>query len=251
MMLTLLIMLIIVIPAPVMLRHMLSGRNAYRGVLEGSLSAMTGVAALFLLYWIMTGETFFDTLNSALSRISVEDMNMNAYTLMGAKPLGADEMQLMLDNMKETTKLAIPGLLIIFCMIIAYVNYAVLSWALAKRVKRVSSLPPFRSFSLPKNSVIGSLVIYLLAYLTVDMGIIDQKLIMFNLEMLFTFVFSVQGLAVVFYFGYRKRIPKLVVAVIAGIFYLTWFGQTFLFFLGLVDVVFDIRKRFSQTNLKI
>jgi len=251
-MLTLIIFLLMIfIPVPVMLRHMLNGRNAYRGVLEGFLSAMTGVAAFFLIYWSITGVTFFDTINSVLNRIGVEDMNMNAYTLLGAEPLRPDEMQLMLDSMKETTKLAIPGLLIIFCMIIAYVNYASISWALGKSGKKIAALPPFRSFSLPKNSVIGSLIVYLLSYLAVDIGIIDKSLMMFNIEMLFTFIFSVQGLAVVFYFGHRKRIPKVIVAVIAGFLFLTWFGQSFLFIMGLLDVVLDIRKRFSQTNLKI
>lgn len=251
-MLTLIILLMMIfIPVPVMLRHMLNGRDAYRGVLEGSLSAITGVAAFFLIYWSMTGVTFFDTINSVLSRISVEDMNMDAYTMLGAKPLQPDEMQLMLDNMKETTKLAIPGLLIIFCMIIAYVTYASISWVLGKSGKKITALPPFRSFSLPKNIVIGSLIVYILSYLTVNMGIIDRSLMMYNLEMLFTFIFSIQGLAVIFYFGFRKRIPKVIVVVIAGIFFLTRLGQTFLFLLGLLDVVLDIRKRFSQTNLKI
>ncbi len=72
---------------------------------------------------------------------------------------------------------------------------------------------------LPKNIVIGSLIIFVLSYLTVDMGIIDRSLMMFNLEMLFTFIFSVQGLAVIFYFRSQKRIPKFIVAVISGIFY--------------------------------
>jgi uncharacterized protein YybS (DUF2232 family) len=81
------------------------------------------------------------------------------------------------------------------------------------------------------------------------MGIIDKSLMMFNLEMLFTFVFSIQGLAVIFYFGHSKKIPKLVLIIVSGIFILTWLGQTFLFLLGLTDVVLDIRKRFSQAGI--
>jgi uncharacterized protein YybS (DUF2232 family) len=81
------------------------------------------------------------------------------------------------------------------------------------------------------------------------MGIIDKSLIMFNLELLFTFVFSVQGLAVVFYFGFLKKIPKVVLLIVSGIFLFTWLGQTFLFLLGLTDVVLNIRKRFSMSNM--
>ena len=62
-----LFMVMIIMPIPAIMRYMLSGRNAYRGILEGSLSAMTGVAILFLIFWSMTGFTLFDALNSILN----------------------------------------------------------------------------------------------------------------------------------------------------------------------------------------
>lgn len=72
---------------------------------------------------------------------------------------------------------------------------------------------------------------------------------MYSLELLFTFIFSIQGLAVIFFFGYSKKIPKPVVLIVSGIFIFTWLGQTFLFLLGLTDLVLEIRKRYTQTNL--
>lgn len=249
---TLLILLIMIfIPIPVMMKYMLNGRNAYRGILEGSLSAMTGVALIFLIFWSMTGATFFEVLNSTLSQITVEDMNPNSYYIMGMKQMKPDAMQLALDNVKEATKLAVPGMIIVFCMVIAYLNYMVISWFVSKTGRKISTLPPFRAFSLPKNIVIGLLIIYLLSYITVNMGIIDKSLMMFNLQLLFSFVFFIQGLAVVFYFGHSKKISRVILIIISVIFVFTWLGQTFLFLLGLTDVVLDLRKRFSQTNLKI
>ncbi len=215
------------------------------------MSAMTGVALVFLMFWSMTGVTFFEVLNSSLNQISVEDMNLSSYYMMGLGDLEPDAMQLALDNVKEMTKLAFPSTIIVFCLVIAYLNYAVISWFVGKTGKKISTLPPFRFFSLPKNIVIGSLIIYLLSYITANMGIIDKSLMMFSLELLFTFVFSIQGLAVIFYLGYLKKIPKFMLLIVSGIFILTWLGQTFLFLLGLTDVILDIRKRFSQTNLKV
>jgi uncharacterized protein YybS (DUF2232 family) len=240
-----------IMPIPIMMRYMLTGRNAYRGILEGSLSAVTGVTLVFLIFWSVTGFTFFDVLDSTLKQISVENLILNSDYTMGVKQLQPDAMKLALDNAKEMTKLAVPGTLIICCMIVAYLNYGVISWAIHKSGRKISKLPPFRAFSLPKNIVIGALIIYILSYITINMGIIDKSLMMFNLELLFTFVFSIQGLAVVFYIGYSKRIPKLILVIISAVFFLTWLGQMFLFLLGLTDVVLDIRKRFSQTNLKI
>lgn len=239
----------IFMPIPIMMRYMLTGRNAYRGILEGSLSAVTGVALVFLMFWSMTGATFFEVLNSALNQIKIEDLDMSGYYAMGMKQLQPDAMQLALDNMKEMTKLALPGMLIVFSLVVAYLNYGFLSWFIGRTGRKISALPPFRTFSLPRNIIIGSLIVYLLSYISANMGIIDKNLIMFSLELLFTFVFSIQGLAVIFYFGYSKKIPRIVLVVVSAVFVFTWLGQTFLFLLGLIDIILDIRKRFSQTNL--
>jgi len=196
----------------------------------------------------MTGATFFDVLDATLDQIRVEDLNLNGYNLIGAERLEPDNMQLALDRMKEMTRTALPGTLIVFCLITAYLNYAILSWLIGKTGRKISALPPFRTFSLPKNIFIGALMIYLLSYITANMGIIDKNLIMFSMELLFTFVFSVQGLAVIFYFGYLKKIPGAVLFIISAVFLLTWIGQTILFLLGLVDAALDIRKRFAQTR---
>jgi uncharacterized protein YybS (DUF2232 family) len=230
---------------------MLAGRSAYRGILEGSFSAITGVTLVFLLFWAMTGVTFFEVLNSTLSQINVEDMNPSSYYMMGMKELEPDAMLRALESMKEMAKLAFPGTLIVFSLVIAYLNYAVISWFINKSGRKISALPPFRAFSLPKNILIGTVIIYLLSYITANMGIIDKDLLMFNLELLFTFIFSVQGLAVIFYFGHLKKIPKVILFIVSGIFMLTWIGQTFLFLLGLTDVVLNIRKRFARTNLNL
>jgi len=249
---TLLILgIMILLPIPVMMKYMLAGRSAYRGILEGSFSAITGVTLVFLLFWAMTGVTFFEVLNSTLSQINVEDMNPSSYYMMGMKELEPDAMLRALESMKEMAKLAFPGTLIVFSLVIAYLNYAVISWFINKSGRKISALPPFRAFSLPKNILIGTVIIYLLSYITANMGIIDKDLLMFNLELLFTFIFSVQGLAVIFYFGHLKKIPKVILFIVSGIFMLTWIGQTFLFLLGLTDVVLNIRKRFARTNLNL
>jgi len=242
------LLIIIFIPIPVMMKNMLSGRNAYRGILEGSMSAVTGVALVFLMFWSLTGVTFFEVLNSALNQININDMNLSSYYMMGINDLEPEAMELALDKIKEITKLAFPGTLIVFCLVIAYLNYAAISWMIKKSGRKISGLPPFRSFSLPKNIVIGALIVYLLSYITANMGIIDKDLIMFNLELLFTFIVSIQGLAVLFYFGQTKQIPKIVLYVISAVFLFTWLGQTFLFLLGLTDLVLDLRKRFSRTK---
>ncbi|MBR0598341.1 DUF2232 domain-containing protein [Sinanaerobacter chloroacetimidivorans] len=242
---------ILIVPIPVMIKYMLAGKSAYRGVLEGILSAMIAVSMVFLLFWAITGQTIFHAMETILNQISVSDMNlMQRYEMLGITNVDPAELQTTLDNVKETMMLAVPGSIILCASVFAYINYKIISWILRKSGKRAAMLPPFWAFSLPKSIMLGSILIYLLSYLAAGAGIIDKNIIMYNMQMLFIFIFSVQGLAVVFYYGYLKRTPRLLVWIISVIFIVTWIGQTFLFLLGLSDIALDIRKRFSQTNLK-
>lgn len=247
----LLILIIIFIPIPIMVKMMLTGHSAYRGVFQGTVTAVTGVTMLLLLVWAISGISLLEAMNQALNTISVENMTMTkSYEAFGLKNMDPDQLQDAFDQMKNVMKMAVPGALIVMISVLTYLNYGVLSMILRRFSGRVSVLPPFRNFTLPKSIILGSIMIYGLSYLVVKMGIINGDLMMLTVQIVFTFIFSAQGLAALFYIGYKRRAPKIIMLIIAVIFVFTWFGQTFLFLLGLLDIVLDIRKRFSQTSLK-
>jgi uncharacterized protein YybS (DUF2232 family) len=240
----LILIIMIIVPIPILIKNMLSNRNAYRGILEGAIAAMAGVASLLMMFWILTGVSFFELINEGMNSVTLEDMKFaERYAMLGMEMPEPEELQLMLDYVKETMSLAVPGILILLCLVISYINYGIISWILSKSGQRITTLPPMRSFSLPKSIVIGSLLIYILAYLSASAGIIDEGLIMFNLRMLFSFFMVIQGIAVLFFFGYVKNIPKLVILFMVTILILIWIGQTILLVIGLADVIFDILKR--------
>jgi len=247
----LIIVIIIFIPIPIMTRYMLAGRSAYQGVFQGTVTAVTGIALLLLLSWALTGISVFDAMNQILNNVSVDSIGLaKNYESLGLRGMSLEEMQASMDQMKEITKLSVPGTLIIIASVLAYVNYGILSRILRKFNGRVSVLPPFRAFTLPKSIIIGSIMIYGLSFIVINMGIINRELMMLTVQIVFTFIFSVQGLAVIFFFWYIKRFFKVILIVLSAVLIFTWFGQTILFMLGLLDVVLDLRKRFSQTILK-
>lgn len=241
--------IMIIVPIPILIKNMLSQRNAYRGILDGAIAAMAGVASLLMMFWILTGVSFFELINEGMNSVTLENMNLEErYAMLGMEMPAPEELQLMLDYVKETMSLAVPGALIILCLVISYINYGIISRILSTSGQRITTLPPIRSFSLPKSIVIGSLIIYILAYLSAAAGIIDEGLIMFNLRMIFSFFMIIQGIAVLFFYGYVKNIPKWGILILVIILFLIWIGQTILLVIGLADVIFDIRKRLYQTK---
>lgn len=245
----LILITMIIVPIPIMMKSMLAERNAYRSILEGAIAAMAGVASILLMFWILTGVSFLELINEGMNSVSVEDMNFaERYAMLGMEMPNPEELQFTLDYVKEIMSLAVPGLIILLCLVISYISYGALSWSLSKSGRVVTLLPPIRSFSLPRSIVLGSLLIYIMAYLTAATGIIDEGLIMFNLRMLFMFLMVVQGIAVVFFFGYVKNIPKWALVILVGISIPIWIGQTILFMLGLIDIIFNIRKRIHHSK---
>ena len=247
---SLILLIIILVPIPVMMKYMLAGNHAYRCIREGAMTTVLGVMLTFMFVSVFTGVSLFERIDWIYSQISINDLALTpGYASFGLNQLEPEQLERIFTATKEYIKLAIPGAAVVMTILSAYLNYLWLSFALRKMGKQVHLLPPFKTFSLPKNVLLGAIIVYALAYLAGSMEIVDQRLLMVNVEIIFGFLFSVQGLAFIFFFGNLRRIPKALLVLISAIFILTTFGHTVLFMTGLVDIAFDMRKRFSQNSL--
>lgn len=247
---SLILLIIILVPIPVMIKYMLAGNHAYRCIREGAVTTVLGIMLTFMFASVFTGISLFERIDWIYSQISINDLTLTrGYTGFGLDQLEPEELERVFTATKEYIKMSIPGVTVVLTILSAYLNYPWLSFVLRKLGKNVHALPPFKTFSLPKNVLLGAIIVYALSYLAGSMEIVDQQLIMINVEMIFGFLFSVQGLAFIFFFGNLRRIPKALLLLISAIFIITTFGHTVLFMMGLVDIAFDMRKRFSQNSL--
>ncbi|SCI29371.1 DUF2232 domain-containing protein [Romboutsia sp. Marseille-P6047] len=137
----------------------------------------------------------------------------------------------------------IPTMLFLQGLIASFITYY-LEVFMLKRTRILSlQKPTFRDFYLPGNAVGTSLLLYLLVLLLGFMKIgLYTESIMFNLQMVFNFMFIVQGIAVAIYYikkwikqGTGKNI--LISGLALGIF-----GTMGISFLGMLDSVIDFRK---------
>ena len=148
-----------------------------------------------------------------------------------------------IEDILYLTKNIIPTMLFLQGLVSSFITYY-LEVFMLKRTRILSlQKPTFRDFYLPGNAVGTSLLLYLLVLLLGFMKIVLYKeSIMFNLQMVFNFMFIIQGIAVAIYYikkwikqGTGKNI--LISGLILGIF-----GTMGISFLGMLDSVIDFRK---------
>lgn len=161
----------------------------------------------------------------------MNEMNLNLY-----KSMNIEDLLYLMKNM-------IPTMLFLQGLIASFITYY-LEVFMLRRTKIMSLQKPiFRDFYLPGNAVGTSLLLYLLVLLLgfMKLGLYTES-IMLNLQMVFNFMFIMQGVAVAIYYvkkwikqGTGKNI--LISGLALGIF-----GTMGISFLGMLDSVIDLRK---------
>lgn len=101
----------------------------------------------------------------------------------------------------------------------------------------------FKNFYLPGNAIVISFVLYLLV-----MGISYMKTplytdaIFLNLQIVFNFMFIIQGIAVCLYFINKWLKQGIDKKLFIGVLCVSIFGMTGISFIGMIDSILDFRK---------
>ncbi|MDR5658881.1 DUF2232 domain-containing protein [Serpentinicella sp. ANB-PHB4] len=137
----------------------------------------------------------------------------------------------------------IPALLVVQSMSISFINYFVSIDILKKTGYYKGSSPRISSFKLPKNILVGFLILLGLSYLTrlVDGGIYYADLVS-NILVIFVFLIYTQGITVLIFFMNKHRFNRYIkiLLIVLAILFVPF--STFIAFIGFLDIVFDMRK---------
>lgn len=211
-------------------------------LLFGTIGAAIGFLIVFKILEVTTGVTLIQTIEESFTMsMDVQTGLTSAIEGMGVDTTGSlEEAQLLLNEMLYIMKLIMPAMILVFSMFYSAVNLA-FSHQVLKRL-RIDHIPmgPFEQFSYPKHMAYGSVGMIVLAYLVGSIGVVDVDLLSANFAYLFITVFSVQGMAVIYYFM-KKRSGKasgIIVIVLLAIIGLL----NYIAFLGFFDVMMDLRK---------
>lgn len=163
-----------------------------------------------------------------------KDMDLTNYELAETKEL--------LENAYKYILLIIPSIMLMFALVVSYLNYLISALGLKRLRVKIANIPKFARFSLPKNVVPGVIIMFLAIFIAGNLGFGYTDTINLNLVALIGFMVFIQGLAVVEHL-FKKMNMFLVLRIILYILFLfTAFMLTFISIIGALDLVFDFRK---------
>lgn len=148
----------------------------------------------------------------------------------------------------KTVIVLIPSLMVVFSLIITYVNLLLSSTILRKMGYGAYGVQKFSRLKLPSNIVSGIGMLYLLSYILIKTKVEYSQAFLSNLTFLTGFIFFLQGLAVLDFLLIRTKIKRFFRLLILGLNILFLPMSSIFFLIGLLDQIFDLRKIRKQKS---
>ena len=139
----------------------------------------------------------------------------------------------------------LPFLFISSAIFIVWINHILAAKVLKRLGAGLPNLPPFREWTFPKSIVYYYLITILMIFFIPLEKYYGLKMILLNLYPLLQLILMIQGVSFIYLITYRRNWGKAVrvLAVVALI--VPVFSQ-FINLLGIMDLSFDLRKKFRS-----
>lgn len=148
----------------------------------------------------------------------------------------------MLEAIPVLVQMLLPSLLLGMAVVQAFVTLLVLRLILKRLGTTIPWFPPFSHWRFPWHLVWGFILGRLIGVLTLFHPHLILTRIGANLDMIFLYVFFIQGLAIVWFFFDRFKIPKVFrILFVIFLFQPGLFGTLVALF-GVLDIWVDFRK---------
>lgn len=170
-------------------------------------------------------------------------------TLQGDKlrEMGVSNTQILkdmeiLEAAYEYMLITLPALLAIISVFVSYFNYLLAVLILRKMGYGLVSSPKFSRFKLPDNIIMGSGVMFISVIIMGKLNLPYHNALLLNITLLVGFIFLIQGLAVIDFLLIKAKIKLFfrMILLFINLIFVPMSGV--LFFVGMFDSVFDMRK---------
>ncbi|OIJ17017.1 hypothetical protein BKP37_00185 [Anaerobacillus alkalilacustris] len=217
-------------------------KSAFTVLLGGSLAYIVNL----LFYFILSILIFDIHPVRATQELMIESINAAEAMLLALGQDPSAQLAHLVDFTNQLIVLA-PSIIIstgaFYALFIQLISYAVL-----KRIgMKVPKFKPFREWSFPKSFLWYYLVASILMIIGLQEGT-ALHIVMWNLFPLLEIVMTIQGLAVVFYYCYAKRLNKSIPIIIIIITIIAPFLLYIYRILGIIDLGFELRKRMKNSK---
>ncbi len=153
-----------------------------------------------------------------------------------------------LETAYKTFIVLIPSLLGVFSFVVSYLNI-LFSSIILRRMGYGFNFERFSRFKLPNNIITGTGIMFLTAFIIKFLEIGYHEALLFNLTFLVSIMFFIQGLAVLdfLFIKIKMRLFSRVIVLIISVIFIPM--TSILFFIGILDTIFDMRKIRRQKSL--
>lgn len=226
-------------PLSISLIHTIKMRKNSLVVL--SVSAIVFLISIVFIMSIMknmTGVSIINQLEDAFNQVINYRIEILKDT--GLTKNEISEVKDFLENQSEYILLITPSIVMVFSLVIAYLNYLLSSLSLRKLGYGIVSIPKFSRFKLPNNILLGTAIMFLGAFIIKKLQLFYYETILINITVIISFLFFIQGLAVIDYKLIKRNLKTIPRILIVGLLIIPFGG--FLPFVGVLDTIFDLRK---------
>lgn len=240
------ISLILLLGSPSLIMGLLlnKGKPTSTVIGVGTIAALISMVALIAFSQMVTGVPLFDTIKTIFDESM--KMQQSMFASFGTDQAKIDLMIKNLNQAKEQMMLIIPGAFIAWAVVMTVFNYYIAIKILKRTGEKVPEMKPFRDFVLPRNVLVGTIVVYLLSLGASYLNIVDPKVLMANVQILIIYTYATQGLAVALWYMHRRKTKKIIQILLITFVLLSSIGTTVFFMVGVIEVGMSIRKRMSN-----
>lgn len=242
---SLMMLVAVIVPIPMIIKSMAQKVTPFRAVLNGLLTGVVG-ALLIMVIADLSGSNVFDELLKqvdAMAEVLVRDPNISA--MLGEDMTEAQKITAITGVYSQSIKM-LPAVVFIISAISAYIEYIIISKIYKPGGIAAIPMTKMRELNLPRNIAMVWLGLYLLSLLITSTGIVENDILFLNINYIFNFAFCLQGLSLIFMFCYSKKLPNILAVMVAIVAYATSLGQTILMIAGFTDIIFGIKQRIKR-----
>ena len=223
------------------------GYGVHKNFRAGRILAITAVVSLLSKLLLMYAVTRLMGVNPLEVQLeSMEkglELSMGFYDRMGLDV--PEEMREGLFSSFELLRVMLPAILVMVAVLDSYLNYTVARIVLRRLGLRLEALPPFAEWRAPGNLMIGFLLLMALSIAGGYLGLGNIDVVAGNILLLFQIVFLAQGISVAYFFLMRRGINKVFAIILIVLILFNQPLALVAVLTGLLDTLFDFRRRFT------
>lgn len=218
-------------------------------------AVLVSVLAFLKAFLLFTGQTVFEYMANSIRRFFSSNIldfsriiDLYAQLKMIEKPVSVVEFAEVIIGQLEQFMPFVPSALIIFSLLYGTMNLLVSRMALKKLGYVLDGLPEFSEWMLPKGAGLGFMAMLFVAYVGSLLHVKNFEVVFYTVLSLCSFVFSIQGMAVLMFFMKLKmgKVPSFLRAVILAVLFMI--APTLLMSIGILEQVFKLRSVYRRMN---